>query len=52
MQLQKGLREVPAAEVAKHNSTEDIWIVIEEKVWDVTEFAPNHPGGFGSMWAI
>ncbi|KAM0558132.1 hypothetical protein ACHAPJ_005299 [Fusarium lateritium] len=34
-----------ATEVSKHNNASDLWIVIEDKVWDVTEFAPTHPGG-------
>lgn len=32
-------------EVAKHNKRDDAWIVIEDKVYDVTTFVPEHPGG-------
>ncbi|CAR26605.1 ZYRO0B13728p [Zygosaccharomyces rouxii] len=32
-------------EVAKHNSPDDCWVVIDGYVYDLTEFAPVHPGG-------
>eukprot|EP00012_Vannella_robusta_P009101 CAMPEP_0206204934 /NCGR_PEP_ID=MMETSP0166-20121206/13868_1 /ASSEMBLY_ACC=CAM_ASM_000260 /TAXON_ID=95228 /ORGANISM="Vannella robusta, Strain DIVA3 518/3/11/1/6" /LENGTH=416 /DNA_ID=CAMNT_0053624753 /DNA_START=828 /DNA_END=2078 /DNA_ORIENTATION=+ len=32
-------------EVAKHNSAEDLWVVIDGKVVDVTAFQRKHPGG-------
>ncbi|GAA6060003.1 hypothetical protein JCM10212_001161 [Sporobolomyces blumeae] len=32
-------------DVAKHNSADDLWMVIDGKVYDLTDFAPNHPGG-------
>lgn len=33
------------ADIAKHNTEEDCWLLIEDKVYDVSEFIPNHPGG-------
>ncbi|KAK0264490.1 hypothetical protein LTS09_001969 [Friedmanniomyces endolithicus] len=33
------------AEVAKHSSRQSCWIVINDKVYDVTSFVPEHPGG-------
>ena len=33
------------AEVAKHNTDADCWLVIEGVVYDVTEFLSEHPGG-------
>ncbi|KAM9067055.1 cytochrome b5 [Sarcophilus harrisii] len=32
-------------EVAKHNSEKDMWMVIHERVYDVTPFLGEHPGG-------
>ncbi|OTB02021.1 hypothetical protein M426DRAFT_13864 [Hypoxylon sp. CI-4A] len=34
-----------AAEVAKHNTTSSCWIVINSKVYDVTPYLEQHPGG-------
>lgn len=34
-----------AQEVATHNDPGDCWLVIEGQVWNLTEFAPEHPGG-------
>ena len=32
-------------EISKHNSQDDCWVVVDGKVWDITDFAPEHPGG-------
>ncbi|CCE63663.1 hypothetical protein TPHA_0F01790 [Tetrapisispora phaffii CBS 4417] len=32
-------------EIAEHNTTESSWIVIEGKVYNVTKFLDEHPGG-------
>ena len=32
-------------EISKHNSTADCWLLIDEDVFDVTEWIPLHPGG-------
>ena len=32
-------------EVAKHSGKDDCWVIVHGKVYDVTEFLPEHPGG-------
>ncbi|GAV88885.1 Cyt-b5 domain-containing protein [Cephalotus follicularis] len=33
------------AEVSFHNKKTDCWIIIKEKVYDVTSYVEEHPGG-------
>ncbi|GAA5862666.1 hypothetical protein JCM8547_003506 [Rhodosporidiobolus lusitaniae] len=33
------------ADVASHNSKDSLWMIIHGRVYDLTEFAPSHPGG-------
>lgn len=33
------------AEIAQHKSAASCWIVIHDKVYDVTSFLDQHPGG-------
>jgi hypothetical protein len=41
-------RLISAEEISKHIFKGDLWVVIGDCVYDLTEFAPTHPGGFGS----
>ncbi|KAL9089902.1 MAG: hypothetical protein Q9159_002259 [Coniocarpon cinnabarinum] len=40
-------RLVSAEEIRNHASSDDCWIVVDKEVWDITSFAPEHPGGPG-----
>src|ERR1700761_8467208 len=32
-------------EVTQHSTTDSLWIIIDSKVYDLTDFADAHPGG-------
>ena len=36
---------INGTEISKHRTQESCWIVIHDKVYDVTSFLPSHPGG-------
>ncbi|KNE70472.1 hypothetical protein AMAG_14598 [Allomyces macrogynus ATCC 38327] len=38
-------RVFSAADVAKHNTTTDLWTIIHGKVYDITKMQDEHPGG-------
>jgi len=37
--------DITLAEVAQHNSIDDCWVAVSGKVYDVTKFVSQHPGG-------
>ncbi|KAH8553421.1 FMN-dependent dehydrogenase-domain-containing protein [Umbelopsis sp. PMI_123] len=39
------MKTITLQEVAQHNTKDDLWIVIHGKVYDLTKFLPEHPGG-------
>ncbi|CAG8505013.1 13076_t:CDS:1 [Ambispora gerdemannii] len=39
------MKLISAQEVEKHNKKEDCWVIIHGKVYDLTAFLPEHPGG-------
>jgi cytochrome b involved in lipid metabolism len=34
-----------AEEIKSHNNSDDLWIVLHGKVYDLTKFLKEHPGG-------
>lgn len=45
-------KTITQEELAKHNSEKDCWLAIHGSVYDVTEFLPDHPGGYEVMAAV
>jgi len=46
---QLSLKSYSRDEVAKHNKSEDCWVIIRDSVYDVTQFLNDHPGGADSI---
>merc|ERR1711935_274578 len=47
--------EIPTVsmeELVRHNSEDDIWVAIHGVVYDLTEFAQEHPAGFESIFDL
>ncbi|GMM51562.1 Cyb5 protein [Starmerella bacillaris] len=42
---QEDSKVIPLAEISKHNTVDDLWMAINGKVYDVTSFVDQHPGG-------
>ena len=40
---------VTKADVAAHSSASDLWIIVDEDVYDLTSFQDEHPGIYPSV---
>jgi len=45
MEVQKNRKYISSSDLAKHNQPGDLWISIQGKVYDVSAWAKQHPGG-------
>ena len=41
---------VTLGDLKKHNTKSDCWIAVHSKVWDITDFISEHPGGPAGKW--
>ena len=39
------ITSIPLSEVAKHSTVGDAWVILRERVYDITKFLDHHPGG-------
>ncbi|KAJ5880402.1 uncharacterized protein N7473_011455 [Penicillium subrubescens] len=39
-------------EVQEHNKTDDVWIVLHNKVYDITRYLEDHPGGSAILFEV
>lgn len=37
--------QISSAELKKHSTRQDCWVAVHSKVWDLTDFLDEHPGG-------
>ena len=43
--MMENIKEFSIEEISKHNSREDFWTIIDNKVYDLTKWYSIHPGG-------
>ncbi|KAI1076091.1 FMN-dependent dehydrogenase-domain-containing protein [Whalleya microplaca] len=48
-QFETSTRLVSVDEISRHQSLEDLWLVVDNFVYDLSQFAPEHPGGAGIL---
>eukprot|EP01065_Artemidia_motanka_P050639 TRINITY_DN870_c3_g1_i2.p1 TRINITY_DN870_c3_g1~~TRINITY_DN870_c3_g1_i2.p1 ORF type:complete len:163 (+),score=71.07 TRINITY_DN870_c3_g1_i2:69-491(+) len=46
------LKVITRDELAKHNTKDDLWLLICGRVYDVTDYMDNHPGGVDRLLAV
>ncbi|VUC32649.1 unnamed protein product [Clonostachys rosea] len=48
----KDLPKYTMEEITRHNTSTDLWVVIDNDVYDMTEFQHKHPGGYKVMRGV
>lgn len=44
--------QVTREEVARHNKADDLWIIIQDKVYDLSGWTRRHPGGYKPLMMV
>ncbi|XP_003742550.1 cytochrome B5-like protein [Galendromus occidentalis] len=44
------LPEITEQEVRLHGTPQDCWVIVNELVYDITDFMQKHPGGSEILW--
>ncbi|MEI6580644.1 MAG: cytochrome b5-like heme/steroid binding domain-containing protein [bacterium] len=47
--LSSGITVLDSKEIAKHNTNANCWIIVNSKVYDISNYASAHPGGTRSI---
>lgn len=45
MHIEAASKQISRAEVAKNNSEDSLWCIVDHRVYDLTDFLDAHPGG-------
>jgi hypothetical protein len=45
-------REIAKEEVSRNNNADSLWCIIDNKVYDLTDFADAHPGGSTVLYQV
>ncbi|CAJ0940002.1 unnamed protein product, partial [Mesorhabditis belari] len=43
------LKEYSVNDVAQHCTNDDLWLIYDGKVYDMTKYFPQHPGGIAML---
>lgn len=43
---------ITLSDLSKHNDKSDCWIALHSKIWDITDFIDEHPGGPESAFSL
>uniref|UniRef100_A0A2N9H9Z2 Cytochrome b5 heme-binding domain-containing protein n=1 Tax=Fagus sylvatica TaxID=28930 RepID=A0A2N9H9Z2_FAGSY len=50
--MAKSRRHISQEKLGKHNKRGDLWISIQGKIYDVTDWAKEHPGGEAPLLSL
>ncbi len=45
-------KTLSASDVASHNKPDNLWVIVDEQVYDLTKFQEEHPGGKKSQCSL